>query len=544
MRCLALLLLASLALALPAHADDDHDALRVPTLEPADALLDAWERDGAWLISPEQVEAGSRVAVLLEADAAPTVEVQADDGPWLPTAVTYAANGFFVLAADLDTPAERARVRLFAPQRRLAPLAGVITLGWRALDPVPEPGGNAPGAPLPPPPGNGARAVSAALLDIGVVPRETWGASGTNCSTPENNWYRFAVHHTAGPTTSGGTVQGAVQSLQAWAMGGGGFCDIPYQFLVGYDGSLWEGRNLSLYSGATGGGNNDGNIAISHLGCFHPSPGCPSPDSAGLSMRAAGRLLAQTLAVEHGITTNSDTLRGHRDYPGNSTACPGDYIWSALDEYRSPTAHYEGTVTGTSWSGVIELPVGSTASHSVTIRNDGLLPFTADTKLAPLPRDQASPLASGAWLSGNRVSAPSSDVAPGASFTFPLELEGAAVGSYDLSFTLVQESVTWFPDQPIGGGPLAGEITVTVLVVEAGDDDDDDDTAADDDDTPADDDDTSADDDDSGVSPSPRVGGERIAWLTEPEGNGCGCKGDGASAALLLLLPLGLRRRR
>ena len=66
----------------------------------------------------------------------------------------------------------------------------------------------------------------------------------------------------------------------------------------------------------------------------HTPPACGTSHPAELIMRAAGRLLAQTLAVEHGITTNSDTLRGHRDYPGNSTACPGDFIHGALDEYR------------------------------------------------------------------------------------------------------------------------------------------------------------------------------------------------------------------
>ena len=30
----------------------------------------------------------------------------------------------------------------------------------------------------------------------------------------------------------------------------GGYCDIPYQYLVGYDGSLWEARPINMYSDA------------------------------------------------------------------------------------------------------------------------------------------------------------------------------------------------------------------------------------------------------------------------------------------------------
>ena len=67
----------------------------------------------------------------------------------------------------------------------------------------------------------------------------------------------MAIHHTAGSQTYGGTVEGSVRALQAYAFSTGEYCDIPYQFLVGYDGSLWEGRPYDYYSGATGGGNNE-----------------------------------------------------------------------------------------------------------------------------------------------------------------------------------------------------------------------------------------------------------------------------------------------
>ena len=73
------------------------------------------------------------------------------------------------------------------------------------------------------------------------------------------------------PKTTPAIKVNAVKALQAYAQDSGGYCDIPYQFLVGHDGSLWEGRSLTYTSGATGGGNNDGNIAVSFLGCYHPS---------------------------------------------------------------------------------------------------------------------------------------------------------------------------------------------------------------------------------------------------------------------------------
>lgn len=555
----ALILLPSMPVQVGAAESGDgdarHDAMVLPRMQETAAVLAGWTRDGDWLISPMRHEEGTRVAAMLFAspDVQPRVQARGSDGEpmsaWVDALVTWSGDeGLMVLAADLDQWTLSAQLRLHAPSPN--ELGTISELGWRVLTPIREAGGNHPDAPTPQPQpeSSSPRAVSQALLDIGVIPREAWGASSTNCTSPETEWYRFAVHHTAGNQTSGGTVQGAVQGLQAWSMGGGGFCDIPYQFLVGYDGSLWEGRNLNYYSGATGGGNNNGNIAISHLGCYHPS--CSPPDDAALVMRAGGRWLAQTLAIEHGIVTNSDTLKGHRDYPGNSTACPGDFIHSRLDEYRSVTAHFQGTVTATSWEGEVPVELEATESLWVEIRNDGLETWTSNSKLAPLPRDAASPLAAATWLSTSRVSGPAQDTPPGSIATFALDVFGAQEGIYDLSFALVEESVTWFPDLPIGGGPAEGALTLRVLV-----DDGEEETPSDDDDS--NDDDDSADDDDSTVEQptlgdAPLVRGERHDWLVA-EGAGCGCSAGPVEpakptpwllAGCLVLLGSASRRRR
>ncbi len=523
-----------IALASPGLALASHDAAQPPTIvESADVLRDTWRDDGEWLVSAIRTSptGGTRLGAMITAD--PTVEIRLqvrfDQGPWIEAEERWAGgDDQRVLVADLSR-------FTWAAQVRVRPTIGLIDLGWRLLTPSDEASQQPP--PMAPMDSAEERTVSQALLDIGVVPRETWGADSTNCTSPEDTWFRFAIHHTAGNRTSGGTVQGSVQGLQGWAMNSGGFCDIPYQFLVGYDGSLWEGRPLTLYSGATGAGNNNGNIAISHLGCFD-SICANGGHPAELIMRAGGRLLAQTLAVEHGIVTDSDTLRGHRDYPNQSTACPGERIHDRLDEYRSPTAHFEGVVVETSWDGDVVLDLGETVELEIEIRNDGLETWTADTKLAPLPRDQPIALSTESWLSTNRVSAPDADTPPGSTATFVLPLDGDEVGVHDLSFTLVQEAVTWFPDLPIGGGPAEGDITVRVEVLDEEPPTD-----------PPDDDDSGDDDDDdtteAPLDPGPPTGGIRLPVLPG-EDDGCGCRGGGASSASLLLgaIVFGRRRRR
>ena len=422
------------------------------TIELLPHPVQEWTDDGDWwrTESRQYADGGERVAVLLTADVDEPVWVEARSvdevgvaGPWLPAEETWrGGDAQRVLTVDLDwTTGAQVRV-LGAPE--------AVSWGLHPIEPR-EP------AAAPPP----ASALSAALADIGVVSRDDWGSDPTECTTPESEWYRFAIHHTAGNQTSSGTVQGAVQALQAYSLGTGVYCDIPYQFLVGYDGSLWEGRPLTLYSGATG-SNNDGNIAVSYLGCYD-TDGCgDGGDELPLVMHAAARLLVQTLADEHGITTTSDTLRGHRDWPDNATACPGDRVHERITELMSTAAWYQGSLVSSSFNDRITVPVGTTVEGTLTLRNDGQYSWDESTRLAPLPRDEAHPLQDDSWESANRITA-TGDVSPGSTVEVPVRLYGESLGEHSLSLALVQDGVTWFDDAPIGGGMDAIEFTVEVV---------------------------------------------------------------------------------
>ncbi|HEY4221594.1 MAG TPA: phosphodiester glycosidase family protein, partial [Myxococcota bacterium] len=99
---------------------------------------------------------------------------------------------------------------------------------------------------------------------------------------------------------------------------------------------------------------------------------------------------------------------------------------------------------------------------SLDMKNTGAHAWDQNTKLAPIPRDQASPLAAPTWLSPTRISHPDDDTAVGSVGHFSLPLAAGAPGDYDQFFGLVQEGVTWFADQ---GGPSDHllEVRVTVL---------------------------------------------------------------------------------
>lgn len=102
----------------------------------------------------------------------------------------------------------------------------------------------------------------------------------------------------------------------------------------------------------------------------------------------------------------------------------------------------------------------------IDLKNVGDQTWTANTKLAPTPRDVASPLADASWLSPTRITAPDADTPPDAIGRFSFQFAAGAPGDYFQTFGLVEEGVTWFSDPaPLGGGPPDDQLEVHIIVV-------------------------------------------------------------------------------
>ncbi|HEY1586777.1 MAG TPA: GH25 family lysozyme, partial [Polyangia bacterium] len=102
----------------------------------------------------------------------------------------------------------------------------------------------------------------------------------------------------------------------------------------------------------------------------------------------------------------------------------------------------------------LSVTIGDTVEEWIDLKNVGSETWKAGvTKLAPTPRDEASPLATAEWLSPTRVSTLTADVAPGATGRFMIPLTATVAGDYTQTFALVDEGVAWFSDAANGGGP-------------------------------------------------------------------------------------------
>ena len=303
-----------------------------------DELDGSWHREGEWLVSPvlPAPDGASRVGVFLgtvDPGSMPTVQARPLDGAvpagdWVDVSETWGEVDDHVGIAELGTTADGAQLRIRQTDADL-----LRHFRWNAVIPevnaeLDSAAGDLGGGDL----GGSREALRSELSALGIVTRESWGARRTRCSSRNASKTRMAIHHTV---TGSSNPERQVRGIQRYHMDSRGWCDVGYHFLVGIDGTIYEGRPLEL-RGAHVGGQNTGNIGISFVGCFNSS-GCsrlgPTRPSDA-SIQAAGQLVG-ALSRIYGISINTTRVKGHRDHSGASTSCPGSYLYSRLDEIRS-----------------------------------------------------------------------------------------------------------------------------------------------------------------------------------------------------------------
>ncbi|KAM3616773.1 uncharacterized protein V6R79_023184 [Siganus canaliculatus] len=107
-------------------------------------------------------------------------------------------------------------------------------------------------------------------LKVKIVPREQWGAAIPRQITAINGAaQRVVIHHTALPkSTDLSEAKKSLASIQRTHMTERGFSDIGYNFLIGGDGTIFQGRGWGV-EGAHAKSNNNDSVGIAFMGNFN-----------------------------------------------------------------------------------------------------------------------------------------------------------------------------------------------------------------------------------------------------------------------------------
>lgn len=151
-----------------------------------------------------------------------------------------------------------------------------------------------------------------------IVDRAGWGARPPKrplSSWPAGQPTGVAVHwEGAGGVDDHSRCHDEVRSIQNFHMDGpGGYVDIAYNWCVCNHGVVFEGRPADRFQSAAQGAGNGSYISICYLG----GPSMPFSEAA---KAAINDVIAGSPGAAQG------NVRGHKNVPGNATACPGPEI--------------------------------------------------------------------------------------------------------------------------------------------------------------------------------------------------------------------------
>uniref|UniRef100_A0A8C3FIG5 Peptidoglycan-recognition protein n=1 Tax=Chrysemys picta bellii TaxID=8478 RepID=A0A8C3FIG5_CHRPI len=170
----------------------------------------------------------------------------------------------------------------------------------------------------------GLGAATGALCCPRIVSRSQWGARAPKNRVRLRTPVPFVIiHHTEGnPCTSQASCSRQVRGIQNYHMNSNGWSDIGYNFLIGEDGNVYEGRGWSTM-GAHAKNWNHKSLGFSFLGSFSSRV----PNNAALN---AAKSLIQC-AVSKGFLSRSYFLKGHRNV--NPTDCPGNALYKVIRQW-------------------------------------------------------------------------------------------------------------------------------------------------------------------------------------------------------------------
>ncbi|XP_075956659.1 peptidoglycan recognition protein 5 [Anarhichas minor] len=170
-----------------------------------------------------------------------------------------------------------------------------------------------------------AQTVYCDCFSVTIISRQQWGAVAPKSREAlKDSAQKVVIHHTANPSCKDQKeCMNRLVSIQRNHMTERVFDDIGYNFLVGGDGTVYEGRGWGVV-GAHAKGNNHDSLGIAFMGNFNVD--MPSTEA----MSSVKRLLQS--AVCQGFLNPKFTLVGHRDL--GQTECPGGKLYAALSQLR------------------------------------------------------------------------------------------------------------------------------------------------------------------------------------------------------------------
>lgn len=156
-----------------------------------------------------------------------------------------------------------------------------------------------------------------------IVSRAAWGAAKPKGDYTPHRPDGIVIHHTWVPNQSQYQGAASIRGVQRYHMNDKKWSDIGYHFMIGPEGTIYQGRPETVVGAHSS--PNTGKIGICLVGDFDPGKDPFTPESREALMK-----LMTWLTAEYGIQVKE--FYGHRDFAPKS--CPGEEVYKHLNAFK------------------------------------------------------------------------------------------------------------------------------------------------------------------------------------------------------------------
>lgn len=157
-----------------------------------------------------------------------------------------------------------------------------------------------------------------------IVPASEWGSTPDPIPASRKHTPKFiTIHHAGVLWTNKTTPPQMIKNMQSWGKKEKGWLDVPYHFLIGPDGTIYEGRSLEYEPDTNTDYELQGHIGVELMGNFQEQR---------MSRGQLNSLVQLTAWLAQKYDISAGRISGHKDVAPGQTSCPGKDLARYIDD--------------------------------------------------------------------------------------------------------------------------------------------------------------------------------------------------------------------
>jgi hypothetical protein len=157
---------------------------------------------------------------------------------------------------------------------------------------------------------------------LNIIKRADWGWQPLEYIIEEHSINKITIHHGGVDFPEGKDVKEYLRGLQSWSRNDKDWIDIPYHFMIDFEGNIYEARPLN-YPGDTNTDYNPGGHALVNvIGNF---------ENQIINEKQLNAVINLCAFLAKSFNVPAEDIKGHKDY-SDKTVCPGKDLYKYLED--------------------------------------------------------------------------------------------------------------------------------------------------------------------------------------------------------------------